>query len=93
MALVFPTIVYRCPGPHQRPGGSFATKPVANELELEDALLSGWHSTLPRAIDEADSKGEGKECLATKDQAEKKPAPKKVAARKRSKTWAGPRSK
>lgn len=48
--MKFPNMVYRCPGPHQRPGGTFAFQGVANEGELAKAVKEGWFETLPEAI-------------------------------------------
>jgi len=50
--MSFPTIVYRCPGPHQRKGGTFDYKGVADKAQLEAALADGWHTTLTRATGE-----------------------------------------
>lgn len=48
--MEFPTIVYRCPGDHQRPGGTFSYRPVEDEKQLAEALDAGWHLSLPDAI-------------------------------------------
>ena len=50
--MSFPTMVYRCPGPHQRKGGTYDYKGVKNQTELDAALESGWHATLPAATGE-----------------------------------------
>lgn len=46
----FPALVYRCPGPHQRPGGTFGHKAVASKEEESAALADGWFLTVPEAI-------------------------------------------
>lgn len=48
----FPTMVYRCPGPHQRPGGTFNTIGIKDQAELDAALADGWFETLPEATGE-----------------------------------------
>lgn len=45
-----PTLLYRCPGPHARPGGTYAYQAVGNEAALASALAAGWFLTLPEAI-------------------------------------------
>jgi len=47
----FPTIVYRCPGPHSGPGHTWASLGVADEAAYNAALAAGWHPTLPAAVD------------------------------------------
>ena len=47
---MFPTLVYKCPGAHQRPGGTYAYKGVKDEAEHAAALADGWFATLPDAI-------------------------------------------
>jgi hypothetical protein len=49
--MEFPTLVYRCPGNYQRPGGTYAYRQVADDAGLADALADGWFATLPEAID------------------------------------------
>ena len=44
------TIVYKCPGFHSRPGGTYDFKGVDSET-IEDALNEGWFKTLPEAIE------------------------------------------
>ncbi len=48
--MEFPTLLYRCPGPHSRPGGTYALLPVADAQALADAEQAGWCRTLPEAI-------------------------------------------
>ena len=45
-----PTLLYRCPGPHARPGGTYAYQAVSNEAEKASALAAGWFLTLPEAV-------------------------------------------
>jgi len=49
--MEFPTLVYKCPGNHQRPGGTFAYKGVEDAVQHEGALADGWFATLPEAIE------------------------------------------
>jgi len=49
--MEFPTLVYKCPGNHQRPGGTYAYKGVEDAAQHEDALAGGWFATLPEAIE------------------------------------------
>lgn len=46
----FPTILYRCPGPYSRPGGTYATLPVADAQALAEAEQAGWMRTMPEAV-------------------------------------------
>ncbi len=46
----FPTLVYKCPGDHQRTGGTYAYRGVAEQPQLDAALSDGWFLTLPEAI-------------------------------------------
>lgn len=47
---MFPSLVYKCPGAHQRPGGTYAYMGVKDEAEHAAALADGWFATLPEAI-------------------------------------------
>ena len=48
----FPTLVYRCPGPHDGPPGTtYKAEPVADASELAAALSAGWFATLPEAVE------------------------------------------
>lgn len=48
----FPSLVYRCPGPHFGPSGTtYVAESVANESELAAALSAGWFATLPEAVE------------------------------------------
>lgn len=46
----FPTIFYRCPGAHHRPGGTYDYLGIADKKGAKAALASGWHKTLPAAV-------------------------------------------
>ena len=48
--MEFPTILYRCPGPHSRPGGTYALLPVADAQALAEAEQDGWFRSMPEAI-------------------------------------------
>jgi hypothetical protein len=48
--MEFPTLVYRCPGNHQRPGGTYSYRQVTDGVGLAKALAEGWFATLPEAI-------------------------------------------
>jgi len=47
---MYPRLVYRTPGPHLLPGGTYDHKAVADEGELSDALEAGWFATVPEAV-------------------------------------------
>lgn len=64
----FPNLVYRCPGEHQRPGGTYGYRAVQDESQLQDALAAGWFKTLPEAI-------EGKAAASEKQQEQAPEAP------------------
>jgi hypothetical protein len=49
--MSFPTIVYKCPGAHQREGGTYDYQGVADEDVLTRALSDGWFITLPEAVE------------------------------------------
>jgi len=49
--MQFPTLVYKCPGAHQRPGGTYAYQGVQDADEHAAALADGWFVTLPEAIE------------------------------------------
>lgn len=49
--MSYSNIVYRCPGPHQRPGGTYAYKGVSSEAEEAEALKDGWFRSMPEAIE------------------------------------------
>ncbi|MEY4761252.1 MAG: hypothetical protein RLZZ200_1108 [Pseudomonadota bacterium] len=43
-------MVYRCPGPYSRAGGTYDTKGVNSRAEHDAALNDGWFNTMPEAI-------------------------------------------
>lgn len=47
----YPTLVYKCPGIHQCPNGSFGSKQVSNADEFKSMIAEGWYPTLPQAIE------------------------------------------
>lgn len=49
--MKFEDIVYRCPGEHSLPGGSYAYRGVKSEEELEKALSEGWFNTIGEAVE------------------------------------------
>lgn len=53
--MEYPDLVYKCPGDHQRPGGTFNYLQVKNEAELDTAIKDGWLVTLPDAINAKDN--------------------------------------
>lgn len=52
---MYPTLVYKGKGSHQRKNGGFSYLPVKNEDELQKALADSWFSSLNDAIDAHDS--------------------------------------
>ena len=46
----FPTMVYRTPGPHAAPRGTYAYKGVADQAEYDAALASGWFASVADAM-------------------------------------------
>lgn len=53
--MEYPSLVYRCPGAHQRMGGTYAYLPVQDEDEHAKASADGWFDTLPEAIEAHDN--------------------------------------
>lgn len=49
--MEFPTIVYKVPGKHVRPNGTYDFAGVKNAEELEAKLKDGWFKTMPEAIE------------------------------------------
>jgi hypothetical protein len=48
----FPTIVYRCPGPHfGPPGTTYQSVGVSDQKAFDQALADGWFATLPEAAE------------------------------------------
>lgn len=46
----FPTIVYKTPGTHACPGGTYNYKGVEDQEGLDALIDEGWFLTLPEAI-------------------------------------------
>lgn len=51
-----PTVLYRCPGPHSRAGGTYDYLGVETPEAYESAIAAGWQLTMPDAIDAYDGK-------------------------------------
>jgi len=51
-----PTVLYRCPGPHSRAGGTYDFLGVETEENYEAAIAKGWQLTMPDAIAAFDGK-------------------------------------
>ena len=52
--MSFPSLVYRCPGPHRKPGqGTYAYAQVKTQEELDAKLASGWFATFDEAKEAA----------------------------------------
>lgn len=51
-----PTVLYRCPGPHSRAGGTYDFLGVETEENYEAAISAGWQLTMPDAIDAFEGK-------------------------------------
>lgn len=49
--MKFPNMVYRSPGTHQAPGGTFDYLSVKSEQELEAAAKAGWLPTVEIALE------------------------------------------
>lgn len=47
---MFPSLVYKCPGPHECSGGTYDHLSIGDAQALDVALASGWYTTLPDAI-------------------------------------------
>lgn len=50
-----PTVLYRCPGPHSRPGGTYDYFGVETAEAYEAALAAGWYLTMPEATEAYDN--------------------------------------
>lgn len=48
--MKFPTILYKCPGMHQRPGGTYSYIAAPDEETAKSLMSEGWHGALPDAI-------------------------------------------
>lgn len=57
--MKFPTLVYRCPGRHQCPGGTFDYCQAEDEGALAKFIKKGWYPTLPFAQSPKDFDLEG----------------------------------
>jgi hypothetical protein len=49
--MEYPSMVYKVPGKHVRPHGTYDFTGVNNAEELQAKLKDGWFSSLPEAID------------------------------------------
>lgn len=47
----FSEVLYKCPGIHQCPGGTFNWLGVKSKAEMDNALRNGWFRTMPEAIE------------------------------------------
>lgn len=48
---LFPTILYRTPGPHKKPrGGTYAYKGAANQEEFDSLIAKGWFPSYEDAV-------------------------------------------
>lgn len=45
-----PVLVYRSPGPHQAPGGTFEYKQICTPQDGEAALKDGWCMSVEQAV-------------------------------------------
>lgn len=50
MSIKFPTIVYKTPGDHHCPGGTFKYMQATSKEHFDELKESGWFATLPEAI-------------------------------------------
>ena len=48
--MIFPRMVYKCPGPLQRAGGTYAQKCVDDAESFDAAMLDGWYADMLTAI-------------------------------------------
>lgn len=49
--MEYPTMVFKVPGKHVRPNGTYDFTGVSNAEELAAKLKEGWFLTLPEAIE------------------------------------------
>lgn len=50
--MEFPTIVYRCPGPHWGPTGTtYDSVGVEDQAQFDEKIAQGWHESLILAAD------------------------------------------
>jgi hypothetical protein len=59
--MEFPSMVYKVPGKHVRPHGTYDFEGVNNAEELQAKLKDGWFSSLSEAIDSKETIVEAKE--------------------------------
>lgn len=50
MSIEFPTLVYKTPGTHQCPGGTYAYQSAQDAAQLDGLLEEGWFLSLPEAL-------------------------------------------
>ena len=48
--MIFPRMVYKCPGPLQRAGGTYAQKYIDDAESFDAAMGDGWHPDMLTAI-------------------------------------------
>lgn len=48
--MEFPTALYRCPGLHQCPGGTFSCIGAEDEEQYAARIAEGWFPTMPEAM-------------------------------------------
>lgn len=51
MIMEFPRLVFRCPGPYPRQGGTYDFRRVVDADEMAVCVAAGWFETLPLAIE------------------------------------------
>lgn len=49
--MEFPRLLYRCPGEHQCPGGTFSSIGANDQAEFDKHVAAGWHPTMPDAME------------------------------------------
>jgi hypothetical protein len=47
----FPTMVYRTPGPHAAPKGTYGYMGVADHAEYDAAIADGWFASIAEAME------------------------------------------
>lgn len=62
----FPAIVYRTPGPHGRPGKTYAYQGVEDQDALDHALANGWYESKVGAFASLEAKKIVKEVAEAK---------------------------
>jgi hypothetical protein len=48
--MIFPTMLYKCPGPHSCAGGTFGYIGAVDQAEFDQRIADGWHPTMPEAM-------------------------------------------